>query len=208
MLTHLNSPRFYPPQTGDGLTNRRMKGDIQAQPRGFYTGPAKRGGYGYNKTTLSERQGFRGVATEYEYQHDPEELQKERRRVEREADVAARQPQPFRPSNPPKRGGAGVPNITISKGKGVAGEYEYILAANVKDTNVPPGGAAAAGKRGGGGGRGRWGSAVRCGRGVGMGGGGKTCWAEEGEEGRAGALAGGNRTKGGGGLGWEGMRGM
>lgn len=53
---------------------------MRHEPRGFYTSPAKKGGLGFNKTTLSERQGFRGVATEYEYQHDPEELHRERRK--------------------------------------------------------------------------------------------------------------------------------
>lgn len=41
---------------------------------------------------------------------------------------------PFKPANPPKRGGPGVPNTTISKGKGIAGEWEYILGADIKDT--------------------------------------------------------------------------
>ncbi|MEW5314714.1 MAG: hypothetical protein WDW38_006187 [Sanguina aurantia] len=37
-------------------------------------------------------------------------------------------------ANPPKRGGPGVPNTTISKGKGIAGEWEYILGAGTKDS--------------------------------------------------------------------------
>ncbi|KXZ46873.1 hypothetical protein GPECTOR_40g607 [Gonium pectorale] len=115
---------------GRSVTLQKKKEDIKTEPRGFYTSPAKRGGYGINKTTLSERQGYKGVSTEYEYQHEPDEMQRLRRIQEREADMAARQPQPFRPSHPPKRGGAGVPNITISKGKGIAGEYEYMLAAD------------------------------------------------------------------------------
>ncbi|GFR42114.1 hypothetical protein Agub_g2957 [Astrephomene gubernaculifera] len=115
---------------GRSVTVQKTKADVKTEPRGFYTSPAKRGTFGFNKTTISERQGFRGVATEYEYQHDPDEMQRQRRLQEREADFAARQAHPFRPSHPPKRGGAGVPNITISKGKGVAGEYEYMLGAD------------------------------------------------------------------------------
>ena len=30
-------------------------------PKNFLTGPGKKGGYGFNKTTLSERQGYKGV---------------------------------------------------------------------------------------------------------------------------------------------------
>ncbi|KAG2495287.1 hypothetical protein HYH03_006560 [Edaphochlamys debaryana] len=127
---------------GSTVYSQKTRADVQGQPRGFYTSPAKKGGFGFNKTTMSERQGFKGVATEYEYQHDPDELHRMRRIQEREADMAARQPAPFRPSNPPKKGGAGVPNITISKGKGVAGEYEYIPGADPAfapvDPNAPP----------------------------------------------------------------------
>ena len=40
---------------------RLRKGEHVAQRRGVYTAPMKRGGYGYNKTTLSEIQGHKGV---------------------------------------------------------------------------------------------------------------------------------------------------
>ncbi|GLC37426.1 hypothetical protein PLESTB_001587300 [Pleodorina starrii] len=134
---------------GRSVTLQKTKADIGSEPRGFYTSPAKKGTYGFNKTTLSERQGFRGVATEYEYQHEPDEMQRQRRIQEREADFAARQPQPFRPSHPPKKGGAGVPNITISKGRGIAGEYEYVLGADpaVAPRLTADADAAAAGKQ-------------------------------------------------------------
>ncbi|GIL58765.1 hypothetical protein Vafri_13750 [Volvox africanus] len=123
---------------GRSVTLQKTKADVQNEPRGFYTSPAKKGTYGFNKTTLSERQGFKGVATEYEYQHDPDEMQRQRRLQEREADMAARQPQPFRPSNPSKKGGAGVPNVTISKGRGIAGEYEYVLGADPAVAPINP----------------------------------------------------------------------
>jgi hypothetical protein len=41
-------------------------------------GPSKRGGYGFIKTTLSERQGHKGVAGEYEYLSDPIDFKKVR----------------------------------------------------------------------------------------------------------------------------------
>lgn len=64
----------------------------------------------------------------YEYQHDPETLAIRRRREAAEADRKARVSElPFKPANPAKKGGFGVPNTTISKGKGVAGEWEYVI---------------------------------------------------------------------------------
>ncbi|KAJ9522631.1 hypothetical protein QJQ45_019712 [Haematococcus lacustris] len=106
---------------------QKKKGDVPQQPKGIYTSPAKKGGFGMNKTTLSEHTGTKGVATEYEYQHDPETWQEQKRREAAEADRKARVTElPFKPSNPAKKGGFGVPNTTISKGKGVVGEWEYL----------------------------------------------------------------------------------
>ena len=74
-------------------------------PKGIYTGPSKKGTFGYNKTTLSERQGYKGVVTEYEYHADPETLHTQKRREAQEADRKARVAEvPFRPANPPKKG--------------------------------------------------------------------------------------------------------
>ena len=50
---------------------KKRKGEVQGQPRSMVTGPGKKGGYGFIKTTLSERQGAKGVAGEYEYLSDP-----------------------------------------------------------------------------------------------------------------------------------------
>lgn len=73
-----------------------------------------------------------------------EELARARRKAEREADHAARAGSgPFKPANPPKRGGPGVPNTTISKGKGVAGEWEYIVGSDAKPEGSGEGGSAA-----------------------------------------------------------------
>lgn len=105
----------------------RKKGEIPEGLPQIYTSPAKKGSFGMNKYTLSERQGYKGVVTEYEYLHDPlpdkatrfNAIMEERKKVV--SDTA------FRPSAPGKKGSYGVPNTTISKGKGVAGEYEYIV---------------------------------------------------------------------------------
>jgi hypothetical protein len=40
------------------------------------TGPSKKGGFGFIKATLSERQGYKGVAGEYEYLSDPIDFRK------------------------------------------------------------------------------------------------------------------------------------
>lgn len=111
----------------------KKKGEIPEKPKGIYTNPPKKGSFGMNKFTLSERQGYKGVATEYEYQHDPTDAHKDQRMAGIEAHHKACVSElPFKPSNPAKKGGAGVPNTTISKGKGVAGEWEYILSPEPK----------------------------------------------------------------------------
>lgn len=107
----------------------KKKGEITQHPKGIYTSPAKKGTFGMDKFTISQRAGHKGVATEYEYQHDPLSLLQEKQRLEREKDQKARvSEKPFKPAAPPKKGGYGVPNTTISKGKGVAGEWEYVMA--------------------------------------------------------------------------------
>jgi hypothetical protein len=49
----------------------KKKGEVQSTPKNIVTGPSKKGGMGFNKTTLSERQGAAGVAGEYTYMADP-----------------------------------------------------------------------------------------------------------------------------------------
>lgn len=46
------------------MAEKKKKGDVPQEPKGIYTSPAKKGGFGFNKTTLSERAGVKGVATE------------------------------------------------------------------------------------------------------------------------------------------------
>jgi hypothetical protein len=38
-----------------------MKGEIPSQPRNFVVSTPKKGGFGFNKNTLSEKQGYKGV---------------------------------------------------------------------------------------------------------------------------------------------------
>jgi hypothetical protein len=58
------------PQQGLQETHKK-KGEVQSIPRNIVTGPSKKGGFGFNKTTLSERKGATGVAGEYAYMADP-----------------------------------------------------------------------------------------------------------------------------------------
>lgn len=93
----------------------------------MYTSPGKKGTFGFNKTTISERKGANGVVGEYEYKADPFDLktkaQKEHEQNRRKQQITD---SPFKPGNPPRRGGYGVPGLTLAgKGPGVAGEYAY-----------------------------------------------------------------------------------
>lgn len=103
------------------------KGEYTSTPPNIYTSPGKRGTFGFNKTTLSERQGAKGVAGEYQYQPDPFDLGiKSVQEYEKEKRAQRISESPFKPSNPSKRGGLGIPGLTLGgKGKGVAGEYGY-----------------------------------------------------------------------------------
>lgn len=40
---------------------KRKKGEIPHQPRNFLVSVPKKGGFGFNKLTLSEKRGYRGV---------------------------------------------------------------------------------------------------------------------------------------------------
>mmetsp|Transcript_24220 Transcript_24220/g.52925 ORF Transcript_24220/g.52925 Transcript_24220/m.52925 type:complete len:340 (+) Transcript_24220:316-1335(+) len=134
------------------LEVKKKKGEVPQVPKGIYTSPAKKGTFGYNKVTLSERVGYKGVATEYEYQHDPDGLLKARQRQQMEDDRKARVSDlPFKPSNPGKKGTFGVPNTTISKGEGIAGEWKYVMQAAPGSAGTD-GGAAAGETSGSGGG--------------------------------------------------------
>lgn len=88
---------------------KTLKGETKEQPRGIYTSPAKKGSFGFDKLTLSQRVGHKGVATEYEYLHDPAALHEANKLAEREAERKARVTEkPFKPAAPPKKGGPAV----------------------------------------------------------------------------------------------------
>lgn len=57
------------------------KGDVPQMPRGIFTSPAKKGTFGMNKFTLSEKVGYKGAQGEYEYLHDPESDLKRKKKV-------------------------------------------------------------------------------------------------------------------------------
>ena len=76
------------------------KGDVPPMPRGIFTSPAKKGTFGMNKFTLSEKVGYKGAQGEYEYLHDPESDLKRKKKEEMEAHrKACTSEQPFKPSN-------------------------------------------------------------------------------------------------------------
>lgn len=45
------------------VEKKKLKGEIPSVPRSIYTSPSKKGTYGTNKTTLSERKGYKGVVS-------------------------------------------------------------------------------------------------------------------------------------------------
>ncbi len=43
---------------------KKTRADIKEVPKGIYTSPAKKGSFGFDKLTLSQRAGPKGIATE------------------------------------------------------------------------------------------------------------------------------------------------
>lgn len=76
--------------------------------------------FGFNNTTLSERQGALGVAGEYQYLADP--IHHATRKPKDESSPTA----PFRPANPPLTGGPGTVTRNFGgRAKGAVGEFEW-----------------------------------------------------------------------------------
>jgi hypothetical protein len=104
---------------------KAKKGDFPAEKPNLYTSPAKKGTYGYIKTTLSEKHGPGGMHGEYSYAADPYDrahalIVEEKKRAKNVSDL------PFRPSNPPKRGTYGYTKTNIgNQATGSNGEYVY-----------------------------------------------------------------------------------
>ncbi|KAI8467860.1 MAG: hypothetical protein J3K34DRAFT_479964 [Monoraphidium minutum] len=126
---------------------KKKKGEVQGQPKNIVTACPKKGGFGFAGTTLSERQGAKGVAGEYEYLAEPLP-QAVRAKASDKAAVV-----PFRLIGPPKSGGPGTVTRHFGGGaKGAVGEFEW------RPRPEPP--AAAAAARTGGGGDGDAGAAA------------------------------------------------
>jgi len=89
------------PYESGKLEVKKKKGKYRGSQKTLSPVHQKKGGLGYNKTTLSERQGAAGVAGEYQYIADP--IQQSTRQP-----AAAAAPAPFKPVSPPRRGGPGT----------------------------------------------------------------------------------------------------
>lgn len=76
---------------------RLRKGEIQHELRQMLTSPGARGGYGYNRTTLSEKFAPNGIAGEYSYASEPAVIIQKR--------ASAPRPAPFRAAYCRKGGG-------------------------------------------------------------------------------------------------------
>mmetsp|Transcript_9502 Transcript_9502/g.19676 ORF Transcript_9502/g.19676 Transcript_9502/m.19676 type:complete len:314 (-) Transcript_9502:90-1031(-) len=117
----------------------KQKGDFEVEPRNIVTNPSKRGTFGFNKTTLGERQGFGGAVGEYTYVPCPYDSVRTAERAKRAKDAEKAQDKPFRPSNPPKRGSYGIPGTTLGgKGTGVSGEYSYVESGPLPKGEAEP----------------------------------------------------------------------
>ena len=46
---------------------KAKKGEIQHGQKQIVTSPCKKGGYGFNKTTLSERKGYKGIVSNWRW---------------------------------------------------------------------------------------------------------------------------------------------
>jgi hypothetical protein len=92
------------------VDSSKKKGDIPSTPTGMYTSPAKRGGYGVPKTTISERAGPQGVLGEYGWAAEPYSRPREIAKQDAAVQRSHRHTElPFKPSSPGKHGTFGVP---------------------------------------------------------------------------------------------------
>lgn len=112
--------------------------------RNIVTGPSKRGGFGFNCTTLSERAGASGIVGEYAYIADPMRI------AVRAPPAAAAPHSPFRPANPPARGGPGTSGRAMcGRPGGALGEFEWRPRPDVPSPGTASGSAGPAGRMGG-----------------------------------------------------------
>mmetsp|Transcript_7679 Transcript_7679/g.25440 ORF Transcript_7679/g.25440 Transcript_7679/m.25440 type:complete len:312 (+) Transcript_7679:52-987(+) len=111
----------------DSDESAKKKGDFASGPRNIVTNPSKQGTFGYRGTTLGEKLGAGGAIGEYQYKPDAYENKRKVEVAESKKSIEMRvTDKPFKPTSPPKRGGAGVPGRTLGgRGGGVCGEYTY-----------------------------------------------------------------------------------
>lgn len=105
---------------------RLLKGQYPELKANFYTSPAKKGSYGYIKTTLSEQKAAGGLVGEYTYTADPYDAAKVQALAEKKAHPNISEA-PFRPSHPARKGSYGYIKTNVGNtAKGSMGEYAYL----------------------------------------------------------------------------------
>jgi len=117
--TNKNTPAYpegrripYVPQ-GQGDT-RKKKGEVVNEPYNIVTNPMKKGSFGYVGTTLgvpnggAEKRAWKGVAGEYAYVPDPYDSARLAEKEWKKKQPKPVSETPFRPANPPKKGGPGM----------------------------------------------------------------------------------------------------
>jgi len=119
-------PSLIPPLLQGQPDVKKVKGQYPALKANFYTSPAKKGTYGFAKTTLSEQQAPGGTQGEYTYAADPYDRAREMREAEKKAHQNVVET-PFRPTNPPRKGGYGYSRTNVGgKAEGCVGEFGYV----------------------------------------------------------------------------------
>jgi len=107
----------------------KKKGDFEPGPRNILVVPAKKGTYGFRGTTLGEKLGHGGAVGEYGYKESDYDAARKKEVADFKESIEKRvTDKAFRPTHPGKKGGAGIPGLTLGgKGPGIAGEYGYTL---------------------------------------------------------------------------------
>jgi hypothetical protein len=102
---------LYVPQ---GDTKKLSRADVKHEPYNIVTNPIRKGTFGYVNTTIGvpsaagTRRGWKGVTGEYAYLPDPYDSTKIAEREFKKKQPPQISEVPFRPANPPKRGGPGM----------------------------------------------------------------------------------------------------
>lgn len=102
------------PYMEQGDRKGKQKGDVVNAPFNVTTNPVRKGTFGYVGTTIGvpstagERRAWKGVAGEYAYVPDPYDAARIAEKEYKKKLPPFVSETPFRPANPPKRGGAGM----------------------------------------------------------------------------------------------------